>query len=76
MAEYTSNNQTIKTGQKYFDNRFNDCYTIAEIISENGSAKVKLQYDRKGLKEESADFITYHISMEQHIKDIFQKEVA
>jgi len=57
----------IKLGERYYDNRYGDFYTIEKITPvESGDVDVVLQYDRGKTRTESGDFILYHIDARQH----------
>jgi len=60
-------NSEIKTGERYYDNRYGDFYTIEKITPvEGGDADVTLQYDKGKTRTESGNFILYHIDARQH----------
>jgi hypothetical protein len=61
-------NSEIEVGQKYYDSRYQDYYTIekmTEVIS-GGDVNATLKYDRGATRTESGDFILYHIDNKQH----------
>ena len=61
-------NSEIELGQRYYDNRYGDYYTIekmTEVIS-GGDVNATLKYDKGSTRTESGDFILYHIDARQH----------
>jgi hypothetical protein len=61
-------NSEIEVGQRYYDNRYADYYTIekmTEVIS-GGDVNATLKYDKGATRTESGDFILYHIDAKQH----------
>lgn len=71
LQKYSSSNKynsEIEVGQRYFDNRYQDYYTIekmTEVVS-GGDVSVTLKYDKGTTRTESGDFILYHIDQKQH----------
>ena len=71
-SNQTRSNSIIKVGVKYFDNRYNDIYTIISICENGYDPIVICDYKKRGLKNESANFILYHLGAKQHYKLINQ----
>jgi hypothetical protein len=63
----------LTLGAKYYDRRYQDYYTVTGIepIEYGDDCKVTMQYERRGLQTESANFILYHIEAKQHQPAIF-----
>lgn len=62
----------INVGERYYDNRYGDAYTIEKMTKvEGGDVDVTLKYDKGKTRIESGDFILYHIDAKQHSKAKF-----
>jgi len=60
-------NSEIKVGQKYYDNRYGDFYTIEKLTPvEGGDVDATLKYDKGKTRTESGNFLLYHIDAKQH----------
>jgi len=60
-------NSEIKVGQKYYDNRYGDFYTIEKMTQvEGGDVDATLKYDKGKTRTESGNFLLYHIDAKQH----------
>jgi hypothetical protein len=70
MTTYQSRYPEIRltTGQTYFDNRYEDFYSILDITpcEEGCDVIVTVSYTKRGEVKESGDFIAYHINANMH----------
>ena len=59
---------TIKVGERYFDNRYEDFYTI-ESITPFGESDVEVtqKFDKGTVRKEKGSFILYHIDKKCNI---------
>lgn len=61
-------NSEIEVGKRYYDNRYQDYYTIEKMteVYSGGDVTAILKYDKGATRKESGDFILYHIDSKQH----------